>query len=65
MLHVADSSPQSKSHVTELLDSIHVPSLEVTNISHPPIFKGAYSDVYQGVFGGKIVCSISLSGNHY
>jgi hypothetical protein len=57
MLHETESSPQPRSSVIDLLESIGVTNLtgQITTISHPPIFKGAFSDVYQGVSEGKLV----------
>jgi hypothetical protein len=61
ILHAAESSPQARSVVIDLLEHIGVANLtgQVT-ISHPPILKGTYSDVYQGVFVGKLVCFLPL-----
>jgi hypothetical protein len=62
MFHVAESLPQPRSAVIDLLENIGVTNLtdHVTTVSHPPIFKGAFSDVYQGVCEGKLVWCLPL-----
>ena len=59
MFHVAENSPPL---AIDLLESIGVTNLtgQGTTISHRPIFIGAFSDVYQGVSEGKLVCLILL-----
>jgi hypothetical protein len=65
MLPVAESSPHPRSPMIDLLESIGVANLtsKVTAISHPPIFQGTFSDVYQGVSQGELVCCTLLFMN--